>query len=297
MNISDMDVSYHADWQNIEAESIPMHLDRFAAAGAKKIVVGTHLIGRMMNEPKFPAAFRDMVESRGMILEGCHAPFDDHGLNTPDEEHRRRIVAERKRILEVCGELELKVVVNHLSCNAKNFDYSASQAYLFDQAIRSIEELLPAAQKAGLIFALENIPSPSDHADNLIRIFRRFDSEALGCCFDFGHANFFRTIRNCSTAAWPASRIKRWQGFEIRWNDHMLEDLLPYVVATHMHDNDGDDDAHDMPGKGNVDWKHLLALLERAPRFVNPQTEVKIFKHGYSPEELCRTFRELGFRS
>ena len=292
-----MDVSYHADWQNTEAEKIPYYLDRFAAAGAKKIVVGTHLIGRMMNEPEFPAAFRKMVESRGMILEGAHAPFDDHGLNTPDETHRRQIVAERKRILDICGELKLKVVVNHLSCNAKNFDYSASQEYLFDQALRSVEELLPVAQKAKLILALENIPSPSDHADNLIRIFRHFESPILGCCFDFGHANFFRTIRNCSTATWPASRIKRWQGFKIRWNDHMLEDLLPFVVATHMHDNDGDNDSHDMPGNGNVDWKHLLALLEQAPRLTNPQTEVKIFKHGNTPEELCRAFRSLGFRS
>ena len=297
MKISDMDVSYHADWQNAEAEKLPVYLDRFAAAGAKKIVVGKALIDRVMDEPGFSGALRKMAESRGMILEGAHAPFDNHGLNTPDEAHRQAIVAERKRIFERCGELNLKVVVNHLSCNAKNFDYSATQEHLFSQALRSIEELLPVAEKSGIILALENIPSPSDHSDNLIRIFRHFETPVLGCCFDFGHANFFRTVRNRTTADWPASRHKRWQGFEIRWNDHMPEDLLPDVVATHMHDNRGDDDSHDMPGKGNVDWKGLLALLERAPRLINPQTEVKIFHHGYTPEELCRTFQNLGFRS
>ena len=92
-----------------------------------------------------------------------------------------------------------------------------------------------------------------------------------------------------------------------------VEDALgimqPYVVTTHIHDNDGYGDLHGMPFDGTIDWKSLMPRLESCPRMLEMQTELH-FDHGpfwagmslapvggYSIKKQVEVFSRLGFKN
>jgi len=64
-------------------------------------------------------------------------------------------------------------------------------------------------------------------------------------------------------------------------------------VTCHLHDNDGSDDTHSMPGDGTINWNKVIPLLRKAPRLQVIQSEVLMMPR-YSPSRLCRKFAELG---
>ena len=48
-----------------------------------------------------------------------------------------------------------------------------------------------------------------------------------------------------------------------------------------------------MPFDGTVDWKKLMDKLSKAPRLMTMQTEVSMFKYGYSVKQLVDTFNKV----
>jgi sugar phosphate isomerase/epimerase len=47
------------------------------------------------------------------------------------------------------------------------------------------------------------------------------------------------------------------------------------VRSVHLHDNNGDEDVHLFPGKGNIDWKKTMTLLRSCPNGCPLLLEVK----------------------
>ena len=54
-----------------------------------------------------------------------------------------------------------------------------------------------------------------------------------------------------------------WGNVNPSFDDKILEKMLPFVVNCHLHDNDGIWDLHGNVGTGSIDWKHIVALLEK----------------------------------
>ena len=81
---------------------------------------------------------------------------------------------------------------------------------------------------------------------------------------------------------------------EPEWDDRILEKMLPHVVNCHLHDNNGIVDQHYNPGRGTVDWKHIVGLLKQAPRLQVIQSEVIPVRVHDSIRDICSKFRELG---
>ena len=54
-----------------------------------------------------------------------------------------------------------------------------------------------------------------------------------------------------------------------------IDALSPYIIACHLHDNDGLADRHWVPGEpgGTVDWKRCMPKLAAAPRLQSLQNE------------------------
>ena len=297
MRLSEIDVAYYADWQKISDAEVPAWLEKFAAAGAKKLVLGTNLLYRSLTNPGFLKLLLRGLEKNGLRLEGAHAPFAQAGLNIPESPEKTRVLRERRDMIALCGDLDVKVLVNHLSCREEFCDVAASMSELRSRSVRSLEELLPAAEKAGIVLALENIFFPYDTPDEILALTAQFKSPFLGACYDFGHANVIADRPEASTAGWPEKLHRVWNGRPVVWEKDSLKKLLPEVVCLHMHDNDASWDQHRMPGQGCVDWAHLLPLAERAPRLLSAETEVTVVAAGVDPSNLCAAFRKLGFRS
>jgi sugar phosphate isomerase/epimerase len=69
--------------------------------------------------------------------------------------------------------------------------------------------------------------------------------------------------------------------------------MLPHVTTCHLHDNNGVHDQHLLPGRGTIDWGHVIGLLRTAPRLKCFQNEVIPVRTGASIADVCRVFTEL----
>lgn len=112
-----------------------------------------------------------------------------------------------------------------------------------DALRRSLDELVPASLALGIPLALENMAC--DTFEVLSKLFEEYPAEAVGLCYDSGHAN----IRDCNGEA---------HGIE------HFEEHLGRLQALHLHDNDGSGDQHQPPFYGNVDWKRIASDIDRS---------------------------------
>ena len=89
------------------------------------------------------------------------------------------------------------------------------------------------------IFAFENLPeyhAIGRRVSELSEILDEVDSDAVGMCFDTGHAHMCGNVCDAVNAA------RR-------------------IIYIHASDNNGRKDEHLMPGKGNIDWDALSAAI------------------------------------
>jgi len=294
---ADLDAAYYVDWQNVTDADIPAWLERFAAAGARKMVLGTNLLYRSLGSAAFLKMLTREFDRLHLEFDGSHAPFSQAGLNMAESPEKDAVIRARLDMIRLCGDLGIKVLVNHLSCREEFYDLEATVPELRRRAISALEKLLPQAERSGVTLALENIFFPSDGSAELLAITGYFNSPHLGVCYDFGHANLIADRPGADPGLWPEKLRRVWNGRPVVWEHDMLAKLLPQVVCLHMHDNDGASDRHRLPGRGSVDWERLLPLAVSATRLLSAETEVTVVAAGVDPAELCRTFRRLGFRS
>ena len=158
----------------------------------------------------------------------------------------------------------------------------------------ALSQILPAAEKLGITVCIENIWFPTSTPEVLLGIKEKFPTDALGFCYDAGHANL------CAKGhLYPdgGSYGKAWNmiyGTQPVPDDKICEKMLPHIVNCHLHDNDGNGDQHFGPGCGNVDWPHIAGLLRKAPRLKNIQSEVIVPNRAdVSVRKLCESFRNL----
>jgi sugar phosphate isomerase/epimerase len=73
----------------------------------------------------------------------------------------------------------------------------------------------------------------------LLEVVEEVDPDSLGVCLDFGHANMQRQ-------------------FAI---DEAIRELGEFLIATHIHDNEGASDQHMIPLMGSIEWQSAIAAL------------------------------------
>lgn len=211
---------------------------------------------------------RNMLQSDGLTVATSHPPFGS--FNEPFSTLRQNPAGLkedqdwlREYILR-CGLLGVKAVPLHtggaMLPKARPWEIACARRY--------VEALLPAAEAAGVVIAIENTnhatpigfyPGMTEQAplnrniwqfDDTHRILdfvHGFDSPFVKICYDTGHSHLL---------------------------GKMLPDLdafLPDVALFHIHDNDGaGNDAHIQPGYGNSPWQAFFSKIEGtdAPLFV-----------------------------
>ena len=266
----------------------------YAAAGAKYIVLSDGLMQLFSGYGKYVPEVREEVEAAGLKFLDAHAPFgpwDNYCL--PDKAARPAMIARQKLALELCAEFDVHTITAHVGGRPPIFaEYPLEE--IVECTLRTLDELLPVAEKLDVTIAIENSWTPLTTPEQLLKIVRHFASPHLGICYDSGHANLMaRPTDNPESAA-----VKTFPTYGIAtppWDDRILEKLLPEVVNCHLHDNDGLVDRHQLPGLGNVDWRHIMPLLlEKAPRLQCVQDEAYPHKYGYfSTAENVRIFTDL----
>jgi len=222
------------------------HLEAIAASGfsdvelfATRTHVDYHDRGRVHE-------VRRWLEELGLSAGSMHGPICDsftggrwgrpYSIASSDTAHREEALGEMRAALESARVLGCRAFVVHLGLPAEQ----PSQPGDNDpgSAGRSLETLLGLAADAGVQLALELIPNALSTASALVEwLDRHSDDGAPGVCLDLGHAHMLDGI------------------------SHATDLLGGAILTTHVHDNNGREDAHLVPFEGSIAWPEALASL------------------------------------
>ena len=146
---------------------------------------------------------------------------------------RIQAVDEIKRVLDVADQIPFRYLIQHLGVRGEEFSQQR-----IDAAFTSLEELKVYAGQRGVEILLENSGNELSTAERL-NYFIGITHLNLNFCFDVGHAYLAGGIA---------------QEFSIMQNR---------IRSTHIHDNDGTQDLHLVPGTapGSIDWASTMKLL------------------------------------
>lgn len=226
----------------------PGLLDEFANGGAQAIEVFAARSHFDYTDKQQVRELANWFKSGPVQFHSMHSPMymsndsfrsGEQALNIVDSDKRRRIEAmdEIKRALEVAETVPFRFLVQHVGRANEVYDLRK-----FEAALSSIEHLRAFARPLGVNLLVENIPNELSSPEKLMELIKALHYPDLGVCFDTGHAHIMSTVH---------------QAFGV---------LQDRIRSTHVHDNQGDRDAHLWPGEGGIDWNQTMQSLRSAPQ-------------------------------
>ena len=272
-------VTYNIPFGYLGDELRRSFFNELALNGAKHVVLGAGLLPLLMSRPELPEMVASEMEETGLSFVDSHAPYGGHwDLAAPYEAEQPLKVLRLKLAIELAAFFKVRTMTLHLGKKGS----CVSDGEYLDPIYKSLDELLPFAEEKKVILCIENGFAYRGFPQKILEIKERYPEDTLGFCFDAGHANM-------TTA--PES----FQGTVGRrtTSEEILEVMLPHIVNCHIHDNDGVNDKHDLPGRGCADWERIVAKLRTAPRLQVIQSEVNIASRGVAVRELVETFDKL----
>ena len=262
----------------------------FAAAGAEHLVLSHELIALILKDVSLMDKLNKEMESVGLTFVDAHAPFGQFAdLNVPQEHLRRQMFIRHKLHINIAADMGVNTITIHTG--NEYYHPGIPLEKQIDNVSLALEKILPAAEERKATICIENIWCRLNTADVLLKIKERFPTDALGFCFDAGHANNVEKghlyERNSVYDAYILT------GAAVEYDDKVLEKMLPHIVNSHLHDNNGQYDTHKNIGNGNIDWKKVMHLLREAPRLKCIQSEVLPMQNKLSPQEICNAVFKL----
>ena len=282
-------ITYFLKWNVVSNELLPLVMEQVASYGIRNIVLTDALVYRLADLDSHDL-FLKSAKAAGLKFVDAHAPLEETELlGVPPEKNRNAMLRSAENTLHLAAEFGCTTCTFHC-WNWRPDSHDAEERFGF--VCDSLERLLPVAEKTGVTIALENVWSPPCTADMLVRIMKHFDSPWLGLCYDSGHAFIFDQGRKCpEKSCVPVSW--RCPVGEIPWDGMMLEEMQPWIVNCHLHDNNGFSDQHLLPGKGLIDWDKVVRLLLAAPRLKCIQSEVIAKWEDGSVKSLANEFEKI----
>lgn len=213
-------------------------------------------------------AFATAFRKGGIGIKTFHLPFGgDDTITSFYETIRRKAVEKIKIWMEKASAMGAEVGIQHPSSGSYSVDVEGLDHYM-KQLSKSLDELLPLAEKLNFTLAIENLPSRGrfgTRPEHFTAIIENFAHPNIGFCLDTGHA----------LVSMGPERAGEF-----------LEIMAPHLVAFHLSDNAGDRDSHLAPGHGRVDFDPVFQKAAEIG-FSRPMCiETAPFAHGppYAPD-------------
>ena len=268
-------VTYLFDFEVVSPAARPYIMQEFADCGAEHLVLSDTLVKMITDNPALADTLQKEMAENNLSFCDAHAPFGVYyDMHCPFPAMRKMMFARQKLTLEICAYMHVDTVTIHLGSTRVAPTDEIPVAVHLERVRETLSELLPYAEKLGITVCIENSWYPLCTPENLLMLKAEFPSPNLGFCYDAGHANIMDNGRKYSSG----KAYDGWKtaGFNCTppWENRALEKMLPHIVNCHLHDNMGDFDTHTLPGKGNVNWNHILGTLALAPKLRVIQCEV-----------------------
>jgi sugar phosphate isomerase/epimerase len=162
---------------------------------------------------------------------GRSGPHSVITITEPVKSKRLPMVDEIKRAIEIAENVPYRYLIQHMGVSGEEFDMRK-----FDAAFTALDELRVFAKPLGVEILLENIPNELSSPERLNQ-FNEMTHINLNYVFDTGHAHMNGGVE----AAFDAMKSR--------------------IRSTHVHDNNGTEDAHLFPFTGGIDWKGAMQAL------------------------------------
>ena len=283
--------AYFYAWELVPDNMILQIMREFKDNGADDLVLTSHLLIRMLRDPMFFTTLRKYAYDLQMNFTEPHAPWGQcYDLCCIDRARRENLIKDQILGMRYAAEFGAKTYTMHIGAYESVF-FKTPNSELRKNVLDSLEKLIPEAEKLGLVIAVENSYERSNTAGEAVYYASYFDTPAIGCCFDAGHAHMME----------PAGKVREkyfvemdyaW-GEEIEFFPDSLGKMMPYIVTCHLHDNNGYADSHALPGTGTIAWKELFERLQQAPRLISMLSEVYMGANGPSIRKVVDTFNKL----
>ncbi len=175
---------------------------------------------------------RTAVEAAGLTVWSVHAPFC--GFAMDDADTRADGIRLLVRSMDAARLVGGRFVVVHPGRDVPSVDRKRELAWTAEAMARTAE-LAPE----GVAVALETMgpASLAGPAEEMLAVLDGLDPARAGICFDTGHVHLGADV--------PAY---------IRQAGHR-------ILTVHLHDNHGQRDEHNLPGRGTLDWPAVLTAL------------------------------------
>lgn len=170
----------------------------------------------------------ELARRLGLRVENAHAPYQSANCLWEEGVNGDALEELLAGCITACARCEIPALVIHPT------DGPAPPRPPGESGIRRLSRLAEKAGRAGVALALENVQRP----EYLEYIFKRIGSEHLGLCYDCGH------------------------DFSVSGGLSLLERYGHLLRALHIHDNDGSEDQHLVPGEGKIDWAVFNGQLD-----------------------------------
>ena len=272
-------------------------MSRFADAGLKQMVVNVAALMKMYEDEAYRKEMVSLSNKLNITFRDAHAPhglLNSIGVPAPIEV----ITNSLKKAIEISGILGIKTLTIHAGRTRLVGDFALQlEEFLTtnlpaakERIIKSLDILLPIAEKNNVILAVENLFLPSTTANFITPIVEEYNTPSLGLCYDSGHALIVEKQEG-KTSDDIAKWIRcGWDDDIVTFQDFQLERMKNFVVTTHFHDNDGKNDLHIIPGKGIANWKRITNIIKTCPRLVSLQAEPIDGLYNLSAKELIDSF-------
>jgi sugar phosphate isomerase/epimerase len=189
-----------------------------------------------------PERIRTTLDDTGLAIDSLHGyihleQFDGPAfdLSSPDADVRKTSMELARAEADFARRLGCRNVIVH-PVGPGHTEHDAGRS---DALRRSAEKLVRIAERADVRFLVENMPPPMFGRDAkfLRDMADALESDHLGLAYDSGHATL---------AGRPVE---------------IIHDMGPRLWGVHLHDNNGREDDHMLPGMGVVPFEDVARAL------------------------------------
>lgn len=288
------------DWSSVPERSYECVLNEFKDNGVDTLTFSSGFAEAVMANPNKATNLKRLLDKTGIALTDAHGLWSGlWDLCAADTFMRKHLAAGHNLCMEILADFGVKTYTVHVGaaeCISNGGRYTPE---MHARALETLEAILPTAEKLGMVVCVENAFEPANTpavVESCILPFK--DSPAIGCCLDVGHVNVMSADipRPDDRMADSWLNLHMWGG---RMRENMLpvadaiRKLAPYIVTTHVHDNDGWNDQHLCPGLGVCDFDLVFSELARCPRLQSVQNETSFGAGGTSISHACQVFKDL----
>ena len=204
------------------------------------------------------------VDKNGIQVYSFHTPFFND-ISSLDKAVRQQALRDIEDSLKAANLLQAKFAIVHPGYFCPPED-KADRVRLSQE---SLDKIYGFCLKSGIRMAVENMPPRfvGNGVEGLSEVIKGLPAEA-GICLDAGHSFMGQT---------PPQDFVRHFGQRL--------------FTLHLHDNDGKDDQHLLPGEGKINWASLMKELQENQFKGVYMMEIGNYKE---PKEILSQAKKIG---